>query len=53
MFVFAVFRGIVPNVLRLCEGEEIEEQMFKLAQMFNRIPLLKNSTYAPLLPNRC
>ena len=42
-----------PDVLRLCEGGEIEEQMFKLAQMFNRIPNVQISTEAPLLQNRC
>ena len=41
------------NVLRLCEGGEIEAQMFNLAQMFNRIPNVQNSTKTPLLQNRC
>jgi hypothetical protein len=41
------------NGLRLCEGGEIEAQMFKLAQMLIRIPMLKFSTKAPLLQNRC
>lgn len=34
---------------RLCEGGEIEEQMFNLAQKFNRIPMLKLGTLVPLL----
>lgn len=45
--------AVAGNVLRLCEGGEIEEQMFKLTQMFNRIPMFKISTEAPLLQNRC
>ena len=45
--------SMTANVLRLCEGGEIEVQMLKLVQMFNRIPSLKNSTNAPLLQNRC
>jgi hypothetical protein len=39
--------------MRLCEGGEIEAQMFKLTQMFNRIPNVQISTEAPLLQNRC
>jgi len=31
----------------------LEAQMFNLAQMFNRIPMFKSSTKAPLLQNRC
>ena len=41
------------NVLGLCEGGEIEAQMFKLAQVLIRIPMLKFSTNAPLLQNPC
>jgi hypothetical protein len=41
------------NGLGLCEGGEIEVQMFNLAQMFNKIPLLKFSTIAPLLQIPC
>jgi hypothetical protein len=41
------------NVLGLGEGGELEVQMFMLAQMFIRIPQLKYSTKAPLLPNPC
>jgi len=41
------------NVVALGEGGEIEEQMFNLVQMFNRILMLKFSTKAPLLPNAC
>jgi len=36
-----------------CEGGELEVQMFNLAQMFIRIPMLKFSTKAPLLQNPC
>jgi hypothetical protein len=34
--------GIAYNVLGLCEGGEIEVQMFNLAQMFIRIPNAQN-----------
>jgi hypothetical protein len=44
---------LTANVLGLCEGGEIEAQMFKLAQMVIRIPMLKFSTNAPLLQNPC
>jgi hypothetical protein len=44
-FVFAT------NVLWLCEGGELEVQMFILAQIFIRIPFFKFSTNAPLLQN--
>jgi hypothetical protein len=50
---FAIFRNITVNGLGLCEGEKIEVQMFNLAQMFIRIPMLKFSTNAPLLQNQC
>ena len=35
------------NVLGLCEGGELEVQMFKLAPNFNRSTMLKFSTNAP------
>ena len=41
------------NVLGLCEVGELEVQMFNLAQMFNRIPMPKFSTKAPILQNPC
>ena len=41
------------NGFGLGEGGEIEVQMFMLAQMLIRIPMLKFSTKAPLLPNPC
>ena len=41
------------NVLGLCEVGEFEAQMFILAQMIVRIPMLKCSTYAPILQNPC
>lgn len=44
---------IIANVFGLCEGGEIEERMFKLAQMLNRIPMFKFSIEDPLLPNSC
>ena len=47
------FFKMAHNVLGLCEGGEIEVQMFNLAQKFNRIPMLKFSTNAPLLQNPC
>ena len=42
-----------PDVLGLCEGGELEVQMFILAQMLIRIPMFKFSTNAPLLQNPC
>jgi len=44
---------LAPNVLGLCEGGELEVQMFNLAEMLIRIPMLKFSTNAPLLQNPC
>jgi hypothetical protein len=44
---------LAGNVLGLCEGGEIEVQMFSFAQMFIRTPMLKFSTFAPLLQNPC
>ena len=44
---------IAHNVFGLGEGGELEVQMFNLAQMLIRIPQLKYSTKAPLLPNPC
>jgi hypothetical protein len=41
------------NGLGLCEGGEIEAQMFILVQMLIRIPMFKFSTIAPLLQNPC
>ncbi|HAQ38158.1 MAG TPA: hypothetical protein DCQ58_06580 [Saprospirales bacterium] len=52
MFVGSLFT-MNTNVLGLCEGGEIEVQMFNLAQMFIRIPMFKFSTNAPLLQNPC
>ena len=43
----------VYNGFGLGEGGEIEVQMFILVQMYNRIPMLKFSTNAPLLQNPC
>jgi hypothetical protein len=44
---------LAGNVLGLCEGGELEVQMFNLAEMLIRIPMLKFSTNAPLLQNPC
>jgi hypothetical protein len=44
-------RLLAANVLGLCEGGGIEVQMFNLAQMLIRIPMLKFSKNAPLLQN--
>jgi hypothetical protein len=41
------------RVLGLCEGGEIEVQMFNLAPKFIRSTMLKFSTNAPLLQNPC
>jgi len=54
--LFVVARSsftLAGNVLGLCEGGEIEVQMFNLAPKFIRIPMLKLSTNAPLLQNPC
>jgi hypothetical protein len=48
-----VILTVSANVLGLCEGGEIEVQMFILAQMLIRIPMFKISTNAPLLQNPC
>jgi hypothetical protein len=45
--------GILYNVLGLCEGGDIEAQMFNSAQMFIKIPMFKFSKNAPLLQNPC
>jgi len=50
--VVSSFR-VSANVLGLCEGGELEVQMFNLAEMLIRIPMLKFSTNAPLLQNPC
>lgn len=41
------------NGSQLCDVGEFKVQMFKLAQMLNRIPMLKFSTSAPISQNRC
>jgi hypothetical protein len=41
------------NGLGLAEVGAFKAQMFNLAQMFIRIPMLKSSTYAPILANPC
>jgi hypothetical protein len=45
--------GMTHNVLGLCEGGEIEAQMFNLAPKFIRSTMVKFSTNAPLLQNPC
>ena len=45
--------GITANGLRLGEGGELEEQMFNLPQMFNRIPNVQLSTEPAFLQNPC
>jgi hypothetical protein len=42
VFVVLGSRTITANVLGLCEGGEIEVQMFNLAQMLIRIPNVQN-----------
>ena len=44
---------MTTNVLGLGEVEELEVQMFNIAQMFNSIPVFKFSTNAPILQNPC
>ena len=41
------------NVFRLCDVGELKAQMFNSVQKFNRIPMLKFSTSAPISQNRC
>jgi hypothetical protein len=41
------------NGLGLAEVGDFKAPMFNLAQMFNRIPMLKFSTSAPILANPC
>jgi len=41
------------NGLGLAEVGEIEEQIFNLAQMYNRIPNAQFSTSAPILATAC
>jgi hypothetical protein len=43
----------VNNVLGLAEVGAFEAQMFNLAQMLIRIPMLKFSNSAPILANPC
>lgn len=50
---FTIGDLVAANVLGLCEGGEIEVQMFNLALMLIKIPMLKFSTNAPLLQNLC
>jgi hypothetical protein len=52
MVVVSVFT-LAGNGLGLCEGGEIEAQMFNLAQMLIRITNVQFSTKAPLLQNPC
>jgi hypothetical protein len=41
------------NGLQLGEVAEIEEQMFNICTMFNRIPNVQFSTEPAILPNCC
>jgi hypothetical protein len=52
MFVGCRFT-MTANVLGIGEVGAIKEQMFNLAQMFIKIPKLKFSTSAPILPIPC
>jgi len=45
--------SIRPNVLGLYEEAEFEAQMFKLAQMFIRIPNVQLSAEPTFLQNPC
>jgi len=44
---------IATNGLQLGEVAEIEEQMFNICTMFNRIPNVQFSTEPAILPNCC
>jgi hypothetical protein len=41
------------NGLGLCDGGELEAQMFGLAQMFIRMPNVKFGTSPAIEPNAC
>jgi len=41
------------NGLGLCEEAELEAQMFNLAQMLNKIPIVQFSTEPAFLQNPC
>ena len=45
--------GIAGNGSRLCDGGEIEAEMFNLLLMFNKGTNVCFSTKTPLLQNRC
>jgi hypothetical protein len=45
--------AIFHNGLGIGEVGAFKEQMFKLAQMLIGIPMLKVSTFAPILPIPC
>jgi hypothetical protein len=45
--------SIAHNVLQLGEVADFERQMFDLAQMFIRTPILDFSTEPAILPNCC
>lgn len=44
---------IATNGLGLCDGGELEAQMFSLVQMFIRIPKVQFILSAPLSQNPC
>jgi hypothetical protein len=50
---YAGFRRLAGNVLGIGEVGAFKEQMFNFAQMLIGIPMLKFSTFAPILPIPC
>jgi hypothetical protein len=48
-----VFFPLVHNALQLGEVAEIEAQMFRFAQKFNRRTFIEFSTEPAILPNCC
>jgi hypothetical protein len=53
MSFIVIYVKLTANVLRLCEEEELEAQMFILVQMFIRIPNAQFSTEPAFLQNSC
>ena len=51
--ISSVAHRVTHNVLGLCEEADLEAQMFKLAQMFIRIPNVQFSTEPAFLQNPC
>ena len=53
IFRYSVVFRVSPNVSGLCEEAGLEAQMFRLVQMFIRIPNVQFSTEPAFLQNPC